>query len=146
MQQRVEPFQTTAQHVVIIVAPGVTRNPRQLAVIHAGGIRARGVVQLAGTNDGTGRRQKPPRVRAHFGAPVGEVPHLSSHAGMHPVAEVGELGHWLGGGHAGQLETALACQFPNRSGSQIRPLQISNPTDRISSMALLLRTTPGRMM
>ncbi len=46
-----------------------------------------------------------------------------------------------GGGHSGQFETADAGEFADFAAGQI-----SNPTERISSMALLLRTTPGRMM
>jgi hypothetical protein len=33
-----------------------------------------------------------------------------------------------------------------REFANLRRGQISSPTDRISSMALLFRTTPGRMM
>jgi len=43
-------------------------------------------------------------------------------------------------GYAGQLEAA---RFPQ--AAHVRAGQISSPTERISSMALLLRTTPGCM-
>jgi hypothetical protein len=41
-------------------------------------------------------------------------------------------------GYAGQLEAARFGQ-----AAYVRTRQISSPTERISSMALLLRTTPG---
>jgi len=43
-----------------------------------------------------------------------------------------------GAGYAGQLEAARFGQ-----SAYVRACQISSPTERISSMALLLRTTPG---
>jgi len=43
-----------------------------------------------------------------------------------------------GAGYAGQFEAARCGQ-----AAYVRACQISNPTERISSMALLLRTTPG---
>jgi hypothetical protein len=42
--------------------------------------------------------------------------------------------------HAGQFEAAIARCLANFGRGQI-----SSPTERISSMALLFRTTPGRM-
>ena len=45
-----------------------------------------------------------------------------------------------GAGYAGQFEAARLGQ-----AAHVRACQISSPTERISSMALLLRTTPGCM-
>ena len=80
------------------------------------------------------------RIVAHLGAPVREIAHLAGEAGGHPLVIPGTLRNRLGTGHAGELEAAPAGQLAN-----IPSVQISSPTERINSMALLLRTTPGRM-
>ena len=53
----------------------------------------------------------------------------------------GKLRDGLGARYAGEVESALA-------GENANPVcgQISSPTERISSRALLFLTTPGRMM
>ena len=81
------------------------------------------------------------RVHADFGAVAGEVAHVAGISGVDPLAIPGGLGHRLGRCDAGEFEAAFAGQGAHLAGGQI-----SSPTERINSSALLFWTTPGRMM
>jgi len=76
---------------------------------------------------------------ANRGAAIGEVTHFTGVARCHPLVVPGALRGRLGGRDTGQFEAAFARQLADGGGGQI-----SNPTLRISSMALLFRTTPDR--
>ena len=73
-------------------------------------------------------------------APVGEVTHLSRESCRHPLVIKGAVLGRDGSCHPRQFETSVARQF-----ADVVLGQISSPTCRISSIALLLRTTPGRI-
>ena len=101
----------------------------------------RSVVEFADADDGAGGRENAARIVADAGTPVGQVAHFAGIAGGRPFVIAGAVGGGFGGGDTGQFEAAFTGKFLN-----LRARQISSPTERISSMALLLRTTPGRIL
>ena len=131
-EQRVQPLQPAAHRGVVILAPGVARDP-------AAG-RLRRPVQLRDAYDRLRRSQQIAWIVAHRGAPVRQILHFSGEACGHPAVIPGAVAGRRGRSGAGQFEAAAPRQFAN-----LRDVHMSSPTDRISSRALLLRTTPGRM-
>ncbi len=125
---------------MIVVAPGVAGNPCAGVVVQLMGVRPGGLIQLTDANDGSRRFEQIARIVADRGPPVGEVVHVRGATSLHPLAIArGVLGRF-GASHSSQLEAALA-----RQSADLVACQISSPTDRMSSSALLLRTTPGRI-
>ena len=139
-QQGGQAFEAGAHHLVVVGAPGVARDPAAFAIGEAGGVRPGGLVELAGDDDAARRGQQEPGVVAQFGAAVGEVAHFAGPSGGGPVLVALAVGGGECGSDARELEAAIAGEGADAGGRQI-----SSPTERMSSMALLLRTTPGRM-
>ena len=71
---------------------------------------------------------------------VRKVAHFAGVTGCYPIAIARHIFGRFGARYAGQFEPALA-----RQSAHFITRQISSPTDRMSSSALLLRTTPGRI-
>ena len=79
-------------------------------------------------------------VRTNGGSVIGEIAHLAGMTGGQPLLKAVVVVQGNGARHSGEFKSAMGGELTNF----IRR-QISSPTDRMSSMALLLRTTPGRM-
>src|SRR5205823_916132 len=129
--------QAAPHDVVIILAPGVARNPAAILAGEARGVRPRGLIELADADHVARSGQEISRIVADGGAAIGEIAHSTGLAFGDPVPVTGSIFSGQRGGHARELKSAVARQF-----ADVVRGQISSPTWRISSMALLLRTMP----
>ena len=93
---------------MIVLTPGVARDPGEIAIIQAGRIRLGAIVELADADDGLSRRQQVAGIVAHGGAAVGEVAHFTRIACANPLMIIGCLFERDRRRHTGELEAALA--------------------------------------
>ena len=101
-------LEAAPEHVVIVLTPGVARDPGEIAIIQAGRIWLGAVVELADADDGLGRRQQVAGIVAHGGTAVREVAHFTRVACANPLMVIGCLFERGRGRHTGEFEAALA--------------------------------------
>ena len=102
-QQRLE---SSGNHVVIVVAPGVPRDVRVPRIGGLGRIRAIRVVNGRRRDHGAGRRQNMPDIAAALGGSV-EIAHLAGPAALEPFIQEAQLGMIGGRRDAAGIETEL---------------------------------------
>jgi hypothetical protein len=100
--------QTSLQHVVVILAPGIAGDPSQFVAAEAGRIRLRPVVKLAHTQDRASGGQQLPGIVAQVGAAVRQISHLTREAVCDPLAIVTRFRNGAGRGYTRKLESAFA--------------------------------------
>ena len=110
--------EAVAQHVVVVVAPGVAGNPGELGFGERGRVGLRSVVELAHADDGARGGEQVARIVAHGGAAVGEVAHLAREAAGVPLVVAGGVGRGQGRRGPGEFEAALARQLPEPFGGK----------------------------
>src|SRR2546429_496572 len=124
-KQHDERLQPLLQHIMIVVAPGVTRNPAPRVMLLASGFSVQGkwvigvVVEQANDN-ALYSRHSPARI---FTARVEKIVHFSGVTAFEPVLGVFELREFFRADHAAQVESdplRLLCN-PNGVRRLIHP-------------------------
>src|SRR5450755_70617 len=102
--------QSAPQHVVVILGPGVPRDPRQILPAELRRIRLWTVIQLPHAQHGPRGRQQTPRIVPQPRATVRQVAHLAGHPVSHPLAIIAGLRHRTRRRDTRQFESALTRQ------------------------------------